>query len=465
MERQIKTVWIVTVVATLFAIAGQGYWLYNQYHYSADEYAQELYKKIAALEEKEYKARYQSPARKTIQTSLSYQLSYSNDNLKTSGKVYFYDTTGQDTLVISRMSPTDSIVVSNIPSDKILFEAINRYTAELTIPLTAERMDSIFRTNGIAARSYRLFTTDSTTWESSFMPQRYFLLHEMPIVYAYNPLEKQVMTAVVSIPMNPLIKQMAGQLVLSVLLSILLTCCLIYQIRTILKQWKTDELRKSFVITMVHELKRPVQTLKMCVSFFNNKQLCNDRQLTNEVVKDAMFELDNLSAYLAKVREMTRADYEQTPLAIRTFDVCETIERLIRLCTPPVDKHVRFETYFSEQPLWINADPVHIANSLSNLIENAVKYSGTDVCIRIEAEKNDHTLILRIIDNGLGIPADEQKRIFEKFYRASNVTRRNLPGIGLGLSYVKMIIEAHGGTVGVTSSSERGTQFTLTLPQ
>lgn len=114
---------------------------------------------------------------------------------------------------------------------------------------------------------------------------------------------------------------MAWQLLGSLILVLLLVFCLIYQIKTILKQRKIDEMRKSFVNTMIHELKRPVQTLKMCITFLNNKSMRTDERAMDEVVKDSMFELDNLSAYLAKVRDMTRADYGHTPLHIRTFDL------------------------------------------------------------------------------------------------------------------------------------------------
>ena len=89
---------------------------------------------------------------------------------------------------------------------------------------------------------------------------------------------------------------------------------------------------------MIHELKRPVQTLKMCIAFLNNKSMRTDERAMDEVVKDSMFELDNLSAYLAKVRDMTRADYEHTPLHIRTFDLRETVNKLIRLTNIPADE-------------------------------------------------------------------------------------------------------------------------------
>ena len=111
------------------------------------------------------------------------------------------------------------------------------------------------------------------------------------------------------------------------------------------------------------------------------------------------------------------------------------------------------------------ADPVHIANCLSNLIENAVKYSGNEVCIGIHASLEDKRLCMKIKDNGIGIPLQEQERVFEKFYRAQNIPDANLPGIGLGLSYVKLMVEAHGGNITLQSQPGKGTTFTIEIPQ
>ena len=308
-------------------------------------------------------------------------------------------------------------------------------------------------------------TLDTLQWKGSYIPFCERLAYKMKIVYPYNPLEQEAWVGEVTIPLSPILRQMAWQLVASLFLILLLMYCLVYQIHTIMEQRRMDEMRKSFVNTMIHELKRPVQTLKMCIAFLNNKSMRTDEQMMDSVVQDAIFELDNLSAYLSKVRELTRADNEHTILSTRTFDLNATVEKLIRLNNAPADKVVRFETSFSGTPLLVVADPVHIANCLSNLIENAVKYSGNEVCICIDASLKDNRLCMKIKDNGIGIPLQEQERVFEKFYRAQNIPDANLPGIGLGLSYVKLIVEAHGGNITLQSQLGKGTTFTIEIPQ
>lgn len=478
MEKRIKIVWMLTIVTALLIIGGQSYWLYIQYRYSADEHMRNLYEQIIKLEQEEFEARYQKRSATTPMT-MSYSIELpdlNNSRARTNCVISLYD--------IIKKSTTDSIAKAqmkldekkairrdtftvhayNIPSE-LIFEATSRYSTALSLPLTVAQMDSIFRANAITATDIQEVTTDSMLWKGSYTAMEGLFPPRMRIIYPHNPLQKEGITAIISVPIHPLLKQMIWQLIGSLLLVMLLICCLIYQIKTILKQRKIDEMRKSFVNTMIHELKRPVQTLKMCVAFLNNKSMRTDEQAMDEVVKDSMFELDNLSAYLAKVRDMTRADYEHTPLNIRTFDLRETIEKLIRLYNIPDDKQVTILPHFNMDTSLVTADPVHIANIISNLIENAVKYSGTVVEIDIKCTLKSHTLSVHISDNGIGIPASEQGKVFDKFYRGTHLPDRNIPGIGLGLSYVKLLTEAHHGTITLASQSGKGTTFTLQIPQ
>ena len=443
MEKQIKTVWILTIITALLIIGGQAYWLYNQYGYSADEHMRNLHAEILKLENAEFEARYKQRTVNTPMT-LSYSiempdLTNSKGNSRCVITLYEKFTQSQgDSLAAGAVDAfkekeirrdTFSVPTYNIPSE-LIFEATSRFSTELSFPLTVTRLDSLFEANHITATDIRQVNIDSTLWRGTYHSLENLFPPRMLVTYPYNPLVKQAMTAIVTVPVNPLLKQMMWQLTGGILLVLVLVCCLVYQIKTILKQRKIDEMRKSFVNTMIHELKRPVQTLKMCVAFLNNKSMRTDEAAMDEVLKDSMFEIDNLSAYLAKVRDMTRADYEHTPLNIRTFDVCETIQKLIRLCNIPAGKNV-----------------------------------VSEVTISISCTLQAHTLTLAISDNGIGIPASEQSKIFDKFYRGNNIPDRNIPGIGLGLSYVRLLTEAHHGTITLTSQPGKGTTFVLCFPQ
>ena len=475
---------MLTIVTSILMLGGQAYWLYNQYGYSAEAYMQKLHEQILEAEDKEADIRFQhrqistEPLR-SLGMNLSGWTSLREDSLKrpepkstTTLTFYYRNKEDVDSAALAKLigEEGDSVLVRDTfqiedVSTELLFSASTLYTLQISNPFQESLLDSLLQEQGIRVTNTRRGTLDTLQWKGNYIPFREGLAYKMKVVYPYNPLEREALVGEVTIPLSPILRQMAWQLVASLFLILLLMYCLVYQIRTILTQQKTDEMRKSFVNTMIHELKRPVQTLKMCIAFLNNKSMRTDERMMNAVVQDAMFELDNLSAYLSKVRELTRADNEHIALSTRTFDLVATVEKLIRLNNAPADKVVRFETRFSETPLWIVADSVHIANCLSNLIENAVKYSGDEVCISIDASLEHNRLLLSVKDNGIGIPLHEQGRVFEKFYRAQNIPDASLPGIGLGLSYVKLMVEAHGGNITLQSEPGKGTTFTIEIPQ
>ena len=484
MEQRIKIVWILTIVTLILMLGGQAYWLYNQYGYSAEAYMQKLHEHILEAEDKEADIRFQhrqisSEPLRSLGMNLSGWTSLGEDSLKrpeprssTTLTFYYRNKEDMDSAALAKLieEESDSVLVRDTfqiegVSTELLFTASTLYTLQVSNPFQESLLDSLLQKQSIQVTNTRRETLDTLQWKGSYIPFCERLAYKMKIVYPYNPLEQEAWVGEVTIPLSPILRQMAWQLVASLFLILLLMYCLVYQIHTIMEQRRMDEMRKSFVNTMIHELKRPVQTLKMCIAFLNNKSMRTDEQMMDAVVQDAIFELDNLSAYLSKVRELTRADNEHTILSTRTFDLVATVEKLIRLNNAPADKAVRFETSFSDTPLWVMADPVHIANCLSNLIENAVKYSGNEVCIGIDASLKDNRLYLKVHDNGIGIPLQEQERVFEKFYRAQNIPDTNLPGIGLGLSYVKLMVEAHGGSITLQSQLGKGTTFTIEIPQ
>lgn len=473
MGRQIKLVWILTIVTALLVIGGQVYWLYHQYTYTALAYMARLNDTLLVLQDKNFTLAVNAnhiikivDANQAAQDSdlvkLRYSLKMNFDKGKAESYVRFSKLYDTDSL--GNLHLVDSFNVTGLSLDEVMNASL-RYTKFVDRPFDLQALDSLFISHHIHATDLQLVKLDSFLWKGTYVVEQSCMRYRMKFVYPYNPFVRDAVTGYIDLPTNPLLKEMGWQLVGSLVLILLLIFCLIYQIRTILKQYKLDELRKGFVNTMIHELKRPVQTLKMCVAFLNNKRMRKDEQMMDEVVKDSMFELDNLSAYLVKVREMTRADDEQTPLSVRSFNLSETLEKLLRLTVIPADKHVRFETRLTPDPLWITADPVHLTNNISNLVENAIKYSGNEVCIRISASLAEGKLVIQVADNGFGISSQDQLHIFDKFYRSEQMVGRGLPGMGLGLSYVKLMVEAHGGTVDVESILGKGSVFTLEIPQ
>ena len=461
----------------MLIVAGQGYWLWNQCQYRNEELAKEVRARVLEATALNDSVRGLRP--KKIFTDSAF-VSWGTNSYR---NLVVDSLSGQEKTVYSyaqyikvRLRKRDTLTEDNSPlvyKDSICFHTkeelgwsmekeMRKYKLQVDVPFTLQRFDSVlavklpgisFDTQFCTPKDSLFITVDSVTLAGSR------LRPVVEVIYPYNPLGWQQ----VWITVRPLLR-MGWQLLGSFLLILLLTFCLLFQIKTILKQRRIDELRKSFVNTMIHELKRPVQTLKMCVAFLNDKSLRTDEQAMDAVIHDSLSELDNLSAYLSKLRDMTRADEEHTPLSVRTFDIRETVEKLVRLYHAPEGKDVSFETRFSESTL-VTADPVHLFNIISNLIENSVKYSGSSVHILVDCLLSPHQLLIRVSDNGIGIPASEQGRVFDKFYRGSHLPSSALPGIGLGLSYVKLLVEAHRGTLSLTSQVGKGTTLEIHLPQ
>ena len=499
---------MLSLAAMLLIIAGQGYWLWNQYRYKNEECADDMYRRVMDAVAVNDSIRRTMP-RKTfgasnvsLNTSISLSYRDQKDSLNPAGrqeyrqvvKVGTVDTdellkasisdlmpdtvrlsrTGKDSIGVRtdrlNMQFVDSLVLSSedgYSGGIDIVRVLDQYKLQVDVPFTLQRFDSILqvRLDGMP------FTTQLTHVRDTLYRCKEKVTHlgtslfpVLQVDYPYNPMKFEQVRVQVQILPHALLLRMGGQLLGSLLLILLLAFCLLFQIKTILRQRRIDEMRKNFVNTMIHELKRPVQTLKTCVAFLSHRELCADPQAMEEVIHDSRAGLDNLSAYLQKLRDMTRADDGQAQLTVTTFRLREAVDNLVLLQQSATDKQTSFEVRI-DPSLTVRADRLHFSNIISNLLENAVKYSGDAVHIVIEAAVTDARLTLSVADNGIGIPLAEQARVFDKFYRSASLPDPAVPGIGLGLSYVKLLTEAHRGTVTLRSRPGQGTTVTVCIPQ
>lgn len=284
------------------------------------------------------------------------------------------------------------------------------------------------------------------------------------ITYPYDIFEGELVQMTFDIGISPIIKEMSGTLVLTLLLSIMLVSCLVAQIMTIRRQYKIEALRKDFIHTMVHELKRPISTLKMCVSFMRNDKLMQDRESRETVISDSYNELNNLSSYFSKLRDLTFDDAVKIPLNMTSFNLEGVIKECIAKLNIPGDKKVNIRI-IAKHDISVTADRMHITNVISNLLENAVKYSDLKVDVEIEYKYDSDMISIKIKDNGIGIPKSDLKYIFDKFYRGHPTSGCCNLGLGLGLTYVKLLVSAHNGTICVNSKEGDGSVFIIKLPR
>ncbi|MDR2232982.1 MAG: HAMP domain-containing histidine kinase [Tannerella sp.] len=495
MSRHIKIIWILSLVAVLLLIGIQGYWLLNQYGYMLDNYSDEIASQVLQTGDEEFlgrKGNEQLQSRFQIKSNRDSSMYRFNVIIGTLGPESLPD---DNTLFIQRGLQTDGqngpvILPSDIQNQHIiettfidstrhfadfltnlsgdeLRNAAERAVTNLSKPFDPAQFDSLLAAKlpdlhyDIVPWNENEVYDNTKRWERSgnvFAPQ-------LTVYYSYSPLDNLGVYVKFRLPAVTVLYRMGIQLFVSIALTLLLIVALVLQVKVIIKQRKVNEIRESFVNTMVHELKRPVQTLKAFVSFLNDAGMRADTAATGQVVRDSMFELDNLTAYLNKLKDMLQADSETTSVHPVGFNLHDLVEKVIRLTHIPADKNVDISTAYEKEDLVLEADPIHIANVLSNLIENAIKYSGESVHIEIRVGTEKRKVFIAVKDDGIGIPAAEQPYVFTKFYRGHHLPDKDIPGIGLGLSYVKLIVEAHQGAVHLTGQPGEGTVVTIYLPQ
>lgn len=489
MEKKIKTLYILSIVAILAFLGMQAYWLYGRYEYSLTEYENNSGELISnALAEYNNERAKHTAVKKIARTQSSYQMNTDVDSAgnrrrnvtvttkeidgrKILGIAEKRDLTPEEMkrlqeLVFDSIEMVDAKIAkvdaSSAPSDGVAWNAMRNFDHEIQSPFTIIGIDSILRKSNLNAE-ITLILQDSVTWEPVTIRHSSVINPSFKVITPYSELERKAVVIECKIPSSEILRNMGWTLALAVVLSLFLILCLVWQIKTIVKLTRLDKMRNSFITTMIHELKRPISTLKMCVSGIDNDKLMQDVQLRHELAGEIRIALDNLSAYFSKLRDITFNNVEQIPLNITSFNLSALVDGVITAIQLPGHKDVVFENNVPED-LEVSADRSHLMNILTNLIENAIKYSKDSLTVKISGHKTDAGCHIEVEDNGNGISQADSSKIFNRFYRGRASTS-DIPGMGLGLTYVKLLTDAHGGEISVESTEGKGSTFSIELPQ
>ena len=217
---------------------------------------------------------------------------------------------------------------------------------------------------------------------------------------------------------------------------------------------------------MTHELKTPISTISLASQMMSDKTISEENKKTDSLAKIIYDESMRLKFHVEKVLQMAIFEKMKLKLNMMELDLHLIIEKAIEnfaLLIKNSGGTLHKELNATNSIAFV--DEVHFLNSISNLIDNAIKYSKEIPDITITTQNTRKGILLTIEDKGVGISKENISRIFDKFFRAHSGNIHNVKGFGLGLSYVKKIIEEHGGTVRVESQLNKGTKFTLFLPQ
>lgn len=253
-------------------------------------------------------------------------------------------------------------------------------------------------------------------------------------------------------------EEMGLMLGASFLILLLITILVIYGNYYLIKQKKISARNKEFFNHMAHEFKTPLTNIGLASKMLSKKV---DSPLIDIISK----ENEQLNEQVNRVLTMASIESGQYLIANEKIEIAKTIREVVdNLSILIADKNASIEVVDNSDGLIVSGDPFHLSNAIRNIIDNSLKYSELNPKIKITIDKLKNQARIKVEDNGVGISEKNQKMLFEKFFRCTEGDTYTTKGFGLGLSYVKKIIDLHKGSISVTSVLNQGTQFELHLP-
>jgi two-component system phosphate regulon sensor histidine kinase PhoR len=236
-------------------------------------------------------------------------------------------------------------------------------------------------------------------------------------------------------------------------------------VKSLLNQKKLSEIKSDFINNMTHEFKTPLATISLAVDALRNEKVQSDKEKTkyfSNIIKEENIRMNKHVETILQAALMEKQELQLNLVPLQVHEVIQNVLENYQLQLK--EKEAEVQLLLNAKNDMISADEVHFTNLVSNLIDNAIKYSNDKLRITISTHSTKNHVIIRVADNGIGMSKESVKRIFEKFYRAHTGNLHNVKGFGLGMSYVKTVIDAHKGRIKVESTPGKGTSFTVEMP-
>lgn len=260
-------------------------------------------------------------------------------------------------------------------------------------------------------------------------------------------------------------QSMTWLIVGAIVFTIIIMCAFFITVRALVKQKKLSEIKSDFINNMTHEFKTPLATISLAVDALKNEKVINDRTKMDYFTGIIKEENKRMNKQVETILQAALLDKQEVQLNLKKLHAHDLITSALNNINLQVEeKKGRLEVNLAATKDLLMADDVHFTNLISNLLDNAVKYSKDNLAIKISTQAAGNLLKIKIEDNGIGMNKETLGRIFEKFYRAHTGNLHNVKGFGLGLSYVKTMVEAHKGIIKAESIPGKGTSFLLSFP-
>lgn len=236
-------------------------------------------------------------------------------------------------------------------------------------------------------------------------------------------------------------------------------------VKTLLNQKKLSQIKSDFINNMTHEFKTPLATISLAVDALRSPKVQTNPEKSIYFTNIIKEENIRMNKHVETILQAAFLEKQELNLNLSKIDAHEMIQEVASTFELQLnDKNGQIQFLLNASQHFISGDDTHFRNMISNLIDNAIKYSQDPVQIKISTHSTRNVLVIRIDDNGIGMSKESVKRVFEKFYRAHTGNLHNVKGFGLGMSYVKTVIDAHMGKIKVDSTLGKGTSFTIEMP-
>lgn len=438
-----KYIKIVTFLSLVVIVAIQGSWLVHTYRLIETELLQvgnRLFPQAVVDEAKTRLDRLSDAQGEDITLSFSTNFDYQRE----------IDQTLFEYLAVLANDYADSVYHSSIS----LPLADSIFTARLA----QEGYQAQVKCQLIDSLGVPLQEEDVSAWHHPFKT-----LRTNPVYL--NREHTQAVRATILNPYWIAFRQMGVLLVATALLLVFVAGCFVYQVHIIIRQNRIARLRQDFTYAMLHDMKTPITTISMTGHTLESGLLDQNPELKKQYFAILHEESAHLLGLSEKILTIAKLEQSHLKLAQEPVSLPALFDELTQKYRVQSDKEVTLETHCPDS-LLVTADAEYLKEALGNLIDNSLKYSDERVTIRLSAEEQSHTVLIKVWDNGWGIPLKRQKHIFEKFDRGGLEYKKEkkVSGFGLGLNFVHKVITAMGGSVSVNSIEGKFSEFTLILP-
>jgi|TARA_B110000240_G_scaffold198344_1_gene258533 two-component system phosphate regulon sensor histidine kinase PhoR len=366
---------------------------------------------------------------------------------------------------LGRMKKYESFQISEITKDFKSKNPINQRVSNRELNETIK--DELSKRNIHLDFKYGVYSNDglATKLKSGYYTINQKDSYPYPLFYDTNNNPEYILNLEFPTQNKHILSGISNILLLSLFFIFIIVVAFSSSLYQLIKQKKIAQIKTDFINNMTHEFKTPIATINLALDSIRNPKIINDNEKVLRYVNMIREENKRMHTQVENVLRISRLEKNQLDIAKETVDIHDIIEHAITHVSLLVnDKRGTIETHFHAITAEISGNEFHLTNVIVNILENAIKYSITPPKINVYTESTNKFFIVEIKDEGIGMSKSVQKSVFNKFYREQKGNIHDIKGHGLGLAYVKEIVEKHHGTVFVESEKGEGSTFTVKLP-